>query len=143
MPRLKFVRPLSDTDKQELDALYKTHPNFKVRRRAHALLLSGSGHTINQLQAIFQVDRDPISQWIDRFNAQGVDGLGDLPRSGRPPIYTPEEIALFRAQLDEEPRQIKQAQALLEARTRKKSATGTLRRILKNSIIHGGGADAP
>ncbi|PPD48106.1 MAG: hypothetical protein CTY16_06240 [Methylobacter sp.] len=57
-------------------------------------------------------------------------GLGDLPRSGRPPIYTPEEIALFRAQLDEEPPQIKRAQALLEARTQKKrSATVTLMRI--------------
>ena len=143
MARFKFVRPLSDTDKQELDALYKTHPNFKVRRRAHALLLSGGGHTINQLQAILQVGRDYISQWTGRFNAQGVGGLGDLPRSGRPPIYTPEETALFRAQLDEEPRQIKRAQALLEARTQKRSATGTLRRILKKPVIHGGGAGAP
>jgi transposase len=143
MPRLKFVRPLTETDKGGLDALYKTHPNFKVRRRAHALLLSGGGHTIKQLQAIFQVDRDYISLWIDRFNAQGVGGLVDLPRSGRPPIYTPEEIALFTAELDEEPRQIKQAQALLEARTRKRSATGTLRRILKKPVIHGGGAGAP
>lgn len=143
MPRLKFVRPLTETDKDGLDALYKTHPNFKVRRRAHALLLSGGGHTIKQLQAIFQVGRDYISQWIDRFNAQGVGGLGDLPRSGRPPIYTPEEIALFRAQLDEEPRQIKQAQAILQARTRKRPATGTLRRILKKPVVHGGGAGAP
>ena len=141
MPRLKFVRPFSGTDKQGLDALYKTHPNFKVRRRAHALLPGGGGHTTNQPQAIFQVGRDHISQWAGRFNAQGVGGVGDLPRSGRPPVYTPEETALFRAQLDEEPRQIKQAQALLE--TRKRSATGTLRRILKKTVIHGGGAGAP
>ncbi|WP_019867211.1 hypothetical protein [Methylovulum miyakonense] len=47
MPRLKFVRPLSDTDKQELDALYKTHPNFKVRRRAHALLAERQRHYDN------------------------------------------------------------------------------------------------
>lgn len=29
--------------------------------------------------------------WIARFNAQGMAGLDDRPRSGKPPTYTPEQ----------------------------------------------------
>ena len=33
-----------------------------------------------------------VRLWIERFNAQGIKGLDDAPRSGRPPTYTPEQI---------------------------------------------------
>ena len=105
-------------------------------------MLSHQGYTINQLQAIFQINRDYISLWIDRFNAQGIDGLEDLPRSGRPPIYTADEIDIFKAKIEQEPRQIKQAQAFLEMQTEKKSCLETLKRILKNLDFPGDVADA-
>jgi len=129
-------------DQFELNSIYENHPNFRVRQRAHAMLLSHQGHTINQLQAIFQVNRDCISRWIDRFNAQGIDGLEDLPRSGRPHIYSEDEIKIFKTELDKEPRQIKKAQADLENQTGKKSCLETLKRILKNSIMLGSAAGA-
>jgi transposase len=141
MPRLKFVQPLSEAAQQELQKTYQNHPNFKVRQRAHAILLNHQGYTINQLQAIFQINRDYISLWIDRYNRQGIQGLEDLPRSGRPLIYTADEIEIFKAKIAEEPRQIKQAQAFLEAQTDKKSCLETLKRILKKTTILGDGAD--
>jgi transposase len=95
-------------------------------------LLSNEGNTITQLQAIFQIGRDMISRWIDRFNEKGIAGLADLPRSGRPTIYNEMEIKTFQGLVEEEPRQIKKAQALLELQTGKKSSTKTLKRILKN-----------
>ncbi|MEA2583499.1 MAG: hypothetical protein QOF33_1584 [Thermomicrobiales bacterium] len=30
--------------------------------------------------------------WLARFNADGVDGLKDAPRAGRPPMYMAEEV---------------------------------------------------
>lgn len=30
--------------------------------------------------------------WLTRFNAGGVDGLKDAPRSGRPPVYDAGEV---------------------------------------------------
>jgi len=141
MPRLKFVRPLSESNQQELQKTYQNHPNFKVRQRAHAILLSHQGYTINQLQAIFQINLDYISLWINRYNVQGIQGLEDAPRSGRPLIYTPEEIEIFKAKIAEEPRQIKQAQAFLEAQTNKKSCVETLKRILKKTTFPGDAVD--
>jgi hypothetical protein len=46
-------------------------------------------------------------------------------------IYTSEEIAFFKAELDKEPRQIKQAQAKLQQQTAKTSSKDTLKRALK------------
>jgi transposase len=40
------------------------------------------------------VDDETVRRWIKRFNEQGVDGLKDLPRSGRPAIYSREEVSI-------------------------------------------------
>ena len=33
-----------------------------------------------------------VRLWLKRFNAAGLDGLKDAPRSGRPPVYTAQEV---------------------------------------------------
>ncbi|MDP3022786.1 MAG: helix-turn-helix domain-containing protein, partial [Sulfuricurvum sp.] len=109
MARLKFVKTISEEIKEQLNQMYASHPNFRVRQRAHAILLSSKGYPIAKLQDIFEVDRDTISIWLDRFERQGIVGLEDMPRSGRTPIYTDEEITLFKELIDKEPRQIKKA----------------------------------
>ena len=133
MSRLKFVQSISDTVKAELTDIYEKHPNFRTRQRAHAILLSSKGYTIMQLQEIFEVDRDTISIWFDRFKEQGVAGLEERPHTGRPPIYTDEEINKLKELVDNEPRQLKQAQAILQQTTQKTSCTETLKRALKKN----------
>lgn len=131
MARQKFISPLAEAAREQLSKIYTTHPDPKLRRRVHAVLLSDQGHTLNQLQGILQADRDTISIWFRRFEALGVEGLVDLPRPGRPKIYTDAETAAFIALVEAEPRRIKQAQAVLEATTGKASCTETLRALLK------------
>jgi transposase len=88
------------------------------------------------LQDIFEVDRDTVSCWLDHFESHGIAGLEEMPKSGRPPIYTDEEINRFKELIDKEPRQIKKAQALLQQTTNKTSCTETLKRALKKTEIH-------
>ena len=59
-------------------------------------------------------------------------GERDAPRIGRPPIYNAEQQQRLRELVDEEPRQLKRAQARLAAETGKPAGTRTLTRILKN-----------
>jgi transposase len=133
MPRSRYVFPLPKSSQEALQNIYKTHPDFSYRQRAHAILLSHKGHNLKQLQDILEVDRDTLSQWLNRFEMSGVDGLQDLPRSGRPPIYTPDEIQQLKTLVDDEPRQIKRAKAALETATGKSSCIQTLKRILKKT----------
>jgi transposase len=142
MPRLRFVKNVSDEAKEQLSKVYHNAPDFAFRKRAHAVLLSAMGHTINQLQAIFEVDRDTVAAWFDRFEAGGVEGLKSLPKPGRPPIYTEDEVGRLKELVDLEPRQIKQAQAALQQATGKSSCTATLKRALKKTAIPGTAAGA-
>lgn len=143
MPRLRFVKNVSDEAKARLTEAFRNAPDFAFRQRAHAVLLSAAGHTINQLQAIFDVDRDTVAAWFDRFEAGGVEGLKSLPKPGRPPIYTPDELGQLKELVGLEPRQIKQAQAALQRATGKTSCTATLKRALKKTATPGTAAGAP
>jgi transposase len=133
MARLRFVNQLTEEAKLQLEAIYHDHTDFALRRRAHAILLSDRGFTISQLQDIFAVDRDTVSAWLDLFEQSGADGLKPLPRPGRPTIYTADEVRQLKALVDQEPRQIKQAQAALQQVTDKSSCTETIKRALKKS----------
>ena len=81
---MKLVRALSQSETQALHQLHKNGSTHRQRQRAHALLLSAKGYTLEQLADIFDVDRDTLSQWIDVFHTQGVTALSDAPKSGRP-----------------------------------------------------------
>jgi transposase len=46
----------------------------------------------SDIARIVRVSPGVVRKWITRFNATGLDGLQDQPRSGRPPTYTAEQI---------------------------------------------------
>lgn len=81
---MKFIENLNSENKAVLFELMRTSKSYKVRKRAHAILLSAKRYKIDQLASIFDVDRDTISDWIKRWEERGVEGLQDAPRSGRP-----------------------------------------------------------
>jgi transposase len=39
------------------------------------------------------MDRQTLRDWVHRYNAEGIDGLKDRPRAGRPPRLTPAQVA--------------------------------------------------
>jgi len=135
MPRLRLVQNLTDEIRQPLEDLYRHHASFALRQRAPAIRLNAKGFTIPPLHDIFGVDRDTVSAWITRFEQFGIDGLRDAPRSGRPPIYTEDEVHQLQTLIDAEPRQIKQAQAHLEQATGKTSSTATRQRAVKKTAL--------
>ena len=78
---------LNEEEIKELRLLKKTGGNERERDRSHALLLSHKGHSVEQLSELFEVRRDTILDWFNRWEQDGMDGLSDLPKSGRPPIF--------------------------------------------------------
>ena len=57
----------------------------RVSQRAHMVLLSGRGYTVQQIAAVFDCGEDVVRQWLHRYRERGEAGLDDLPRAGRPP----------------------------------------------------------
>ncbi|EHA14452.1 transposase [Halomonas sp. HAL1] len=131
----RFVPSLSDTDLQTLMATYTYGVKPALRRRAHAIVLSHQGHTIDQICKILSVTRETVSLWFDAWEAQGLDGLRDKPRAGRPAIYSDAERERLLELVQEQPHQLKAVQARLQQETGKGACTMTLKRALKKSGV--------
>jgi len=69
----------------EIEALTKTHPDARVRHRAHGLLaLLGSPTKVAASRQV-GVSGKQLGRWRARFLATGGEGLRDRDRAGRPP----------------------------------------------------------
>jgi transposase len=80
---MMFVRPLNDQERQELKRLARREVG-RVSERIRIILLSNKGYTVPQIADIFECDQASVRNWIERFEAEGVRGLYDRPRCGRP-----------------------------------------------------------
>ncbi len=60
--------------------------------RAHIVWLSGEGKRVPAIAGELRIGEDTVRLWIKRFNEFGLEGLVDLPRSGKPPTYTAEQV---------------------------------------------------
>ncbi|MDS4027046.1 MAG: helix-turn-helix domain-containing protein [Candidatus Contendobacter sp.] len=137
---MKRIRPLSEAECEALRAVWKDGLNSRVRQRAQAVYLAHRGYGRIALSLLFEVDVDTISAWLDGWERDGLCGLDDEPRSGRPRIYTPAEEGQLCQWLDEKPRQLKQAQAQLAQATGKPASWQTGVSDRQKKPIAGSGA---
>ncbi|MCA1628633.1 MAG: helix-turn-helix domain-containing protein [Acidobacteria bacterium] len=61
--------------------------------RARIIEMAGNGERVPAIAARLEVAAKTVRTWLKRFNADGVDGLRDRPRAGRPTTFTPEQIS--------------------------------------------------
>lgn len=84
MNHQRFASPLSGEQAPALALLHRAGRSHRVRQRAHAVLLSAKGYTLDQIADVLAVDRDAVSRTLDRWEAGGVAALEEGPRLGRP-----------------------------------------------------------
>lgn len=65
--------------------------------RAKIVLAAAEGHTNAAIAADLDVHVDTVRKWRRRYASSGLAGLNDLPRSGRPPVFTPVQVAQVKA----------------------------------------------
>jgi len=59
------------------------------RDRAAIILLLADGQTISETARRVKVGRRIVRKWGERFITARLAGLTDLPRTGRPPVFSP------------------------------------------------------
>ena len=88
------VRTMTEEEVQTLKRWARTRKGaVRLAERARLVLGSRQGWRVSELVRMLGVSDPTVRVWIKRFNAQGLEGLKDAPRSGRPPTYTPEQVA--------------------------------------------------
>src|SRR3954454_8497643 len=86
-------RELSEAERVTIAAWSGTQTgSVRLRDRATIIAWSAEGWWVSDIARIVRVTPQVVRKWITRFNAEGLDGLKDQPRSGRPATYTAEQI---------------------------------------------------
>ena len=132
---MRFVPSLSESDKEQLTALFKHHDSHSVRRRSHIILLSTDGFTIDKIVRIYQIHRDTVGTTFDRWEKDGIKGLVDGSRSGRPPKLSDAEADEAVELLKKDPRSIKKALAGIKEKTGQEISEWTLKRIAQSADL--------
>ena len=70
--------------KEALLEMAQQEPGVWLGIRIAAGLLILQGWTSSQVAGLFDVSRQSVVQWIQRLNNQGLSGLEEKPRPGRP-----------------------------------------------------------
>lgn len=87
------VRELTVAEAEAVKRLVhsRTEPAGRVER-AKIVWLSQAGKLVPAIAEELHLDAKTVRAWLKRFNAQGLSGLEDAPRSGRPATYTADEV---------------------------------------------------
>jgi transposase len=60
--------------------------------RAKIIWLASQGWHVPSIARDVRLNDETVRLWLKRFNAEGLDGLRDRPRAGRPATYTAEQV---------------------------------------------------
>ncbi|HOG46348.1 MAG TPA: helix-turn-helix domain-containing protein [Anaerolineae bacterium] len=82
----RFVRPLKADEYAQLTHTFKTSKDVRLVHRCQAILLSADGWVVTKIAELLRVDQSTIHRWLDRFEADGVQGLRIQWSPGRPLI---------------------------------------------------------
>ncbi len=88
------LRALSEEERKTIERLVhaRNTPVGKLKR-AQIIWLASQGRKTPEIAKQVQVSERTVRNRLHRFNEQGVQGLEEAPRSGRPVTYTPEEVS--------------------------------------------------
>jgi transposase len=135
------IRPLTTEELSQVAELYDRTKDARMRTRTQMILLATEEKmTAPQIAKIVRQDEQTVRRWFKRFNAEGIDGLYDEPKSGAPrqvpDSYRQRLLVIVR----QRPRSLEQPYSLwtlqrlmdfMAAETGLRFSTETVRLILK------------
>lgn len=139
------VPPLTDVQRDELDRLYRTTKVPRLRTRAQMVLLSAERELkVLEIAAIVRESHDTVARWLKRYLAEGLEGLKDAPRPGRPSEITEAYRSTLLAAVRRRPRSLNLPYSLwtlqrlidyLAEETGQRVSIETMRQLLKHNGI--------
>lgn len=104
------VRALTQDEQQQIRRLSQARrESARTVERAQIIQLASEGLRVPAIAGRLGIGQDVVRQWLKRFNADGLAGLADQPRSGRPATYTPEQVGTMIATALTNPQELQQA----------------------------------
>ena len=87
-----------------IKSLIKKDEKYTIGLRLYAVYQVALGQPSRKLEELYQTSFKQITNWVHRFEQEGIEGLKDKPGRGRKSSLSPEQMkALSRLLLDESP----------------------------------------
>ena len=87
------VREMTSEEHERVEQLARSRTeSARLVERARIVASSRAGMRVSAIARDLHLSEKMVRLWVKRFNANGLAGLQDEPRSGRPATYTPEEV---------------------------------------------------
>jgi transposase len=98
MPFSPYVICLGDVARAELESLSRrASAPFRLVLRARIVLLAAAGMRNRAIAGKLGICEDTARKWRRRYCEQGIDGLADAPRPGRPRVFPATVVAEVKA----------------------------------------------
>jgi transposase len=95
------------TQHEQLDQLYRNTKVPRLRTRAQMILLAAEqGLKVPQSALIVRESEATVLRWLKHYRAEGLEGLQDAPRPGRPTQMTEAYTAALVAAVRRRPRSL-------------------------------------
>jgi transposase len=88
---------------KELQTLYRMEKNARLARRIHGVELASKGLTCTEIMTVTGDARRTIQQWVLKYNKNGINGLKERPRPGKPTILPRKKEHVFRKRIEAGP----------------------------------------
>ena len=105
MPK-KINFTLNKSELSEIEQAIQKSENASLVKRATGVRMLHQGYSTQEVAEILSVSQPTPYQWFHRFRAEGVAGLENRVRSGRPPIADEAYQTELDAALEQEPSEL-------------------------------------
>jgi len=91
MPRRSpFVIELPEREHEALERMTARYSSpYRDVLRAKIVLYAARGFSNEEIASRLDVPRQVVSKWRKRFFEEGMQGLAERPRRGRPAVFSP------------------------------------------------------
>src|SRR5216683_2523252 len=88
VPRLLRLHPSTYQRLARLNKEAEREGAYRVAKRLRAVALNSEEHTSGELAKILQAPRSKVSEWLQRYQTDGINGLLEGYHSGRPSVMS-------------------------------------------------------
>lgn len=128
---MRFVNALSDETISLLNRAYQDSKFYRVRQRAHCILLSHRGYPVTTLMKIFNVTQVTIYHWMEAWETQHFVGLYDRKGKGCKSQLTPTQKKQVKTWAKAYPKQLGKIVGFVQSEFEVVIGKRTIQRILK------------
>ena len=99
-----------------IEQAIKNHDDLRVRERATIIRMLHLGKKPNEIGELLSIQPSKVYYWHKRWREEGLDGLVDKPRSGRPKSADEPYRQLLAKTMEEDPQELGYAFTVWDAK---------------------------